>query len=107
MFSIKEVPGNSADFGGGLIGTALLLCCYKLFSINGTTILLVILFIITAILIIPLGVYRTVLNYMKETSTKAFDTVKKKTETFNEERKIRKAQRLEEEERKREVGGGW
>lgn len=84
--NITNITGMEGNYGGGLIGMLLLLFCYKLIAKEGTIILLVFLFIIAAILIIPLGVYKTIIRYMKDTSNKAIDGIKKTTENFKEER---------------------
>lgn len=94
--NITNITGMEGNYGGGLIGMLLLLFCYKLIAKEGTIVLLVSLFIIAAILIIPLGVYKAFLKYVKDTSNKAVDTLKKTKNNIKEER----IKRINEKEEK-------
>ncbi|MBR0461343.1 MAG: DUF87 domain-containing protein [Erysipelotrichaceae bacterium] len=99
LFNITKVIGTEGNYGGGLIGSALLFGLYNLISKNGTTLLLVLLYMLSAILIIPLGIYKAVINYMKDTSSKVITSAKNTHEKISEG--IRHKQALREEEREK------
>ena len=94
---IRNITTLEGQYGGGLIGMLLLLLSYVLFAKEGTEILIIFLFLIAAILIIPLGVVKSILQYMKETSIKAINNIKNKKDVKKQpemiENKLRRKKR--------------
>ena len=87
-------------FGGGLIGTLLMYFCMSTFDYAGTITILVLLFLIAAILLIPLGVYKVFINGAKDASINTIHGVKDRVNDMNERRQIKnELNRLELERR--------
>ena len=98
--SIKYMLQPNACFGGGLIGTFLIYLLYQAFSKTGAIIVFVVMFALAAILIVPLGVYKTILLSMKDQSVKVASVIKEKKKTREEEKKILQKKALEEKRRR-------
>ena len=94
--NIKYIASSDAKFGGGLFGTGLLYLCLLAFDKPGVCFILVVLFALSAILIIPLGTYRTFVINVKETGAK----LKEKRNAYKVEKlaDLEKARLLKEEE---------
>ena len=115
LFYIKNIFSKNAINSGGLFGTLLIYILMAAFDYSGTITILVLLFLISAILMIPLGVFKTVIKSAKDTSINAFNGVKDKVNDLNEKRQLHlefnkaqekqkqaleNRQRLQEEQRK-------
>ena len=97
---IKLLFAADVIFGGGLIGTLLMYFCMSTFDYAGTIIILVLLFLIAAILLIPLGVYKVFINGAKDASINTIHGVKDRVNDMNERRQIKnELNRLELERR--------
>ncbi len=83
---IKQLTAENVIFGGGLVGTLLMFLTMLAFDYAGTLVILVLLYVIAAILIIPLGVFKVALKNVKDSSTR----VKQKVNAYSKERKIAK-----------------
>ncbi len=90
--NIKNMAKNDVDYGGGLIGVSLLYITAKAFELKGTFIIIIVLFTLSLILIVPLGVYKTFFSGVKDTGAK----LKEKHSAFMSERKADKERKLEE-----------
>lgn len=112
---IKLLFAADVIFGGGLIGTLLMYFCMSTFDYAGTITILVLLFLIAAILLIPLGVYKVFINGAKDASINTIHGVKDRVNDMNERRQIKNElnrldlerrtklanrQRIEEEQRR-------
>lgn len=112
---IKLLFTADVIFGGGLIGTLLMYFCMSTFDYAGTITILVLLFLISAILLIPLGVYKVFINGAKDASINTIHGVKDRVNDMNERRQIKNElnrldlerrtklanrQRIEEEQRR-------
>lgn len=112
---IKLLFTADVIFGGGLIGTLLMYFCMSTFDYAGTITILVLLFLIAAILLIPLGVYKVFINGAKDASINTIHGVKDRVNDMNERRQIKNElnrldlerrtklanrQRIEEEQRR-------
>ena len=112
---IKLLLTADVIFGGGLIGTLLMYFCMSAFDYAGTLTILVLLFLIAAILLIPLGVYKVFINGAKDASINTIHGVKDRVNDMNERRQIKNElnrldlerrtklanrQRIEEEQRR-------
>lgn len=112
---IKLLLTADVIFGGGLIGTLLMYFCMSAFDYAGTITILVLLFLIAAILLIPLGVYKVFINGAKDASINTIHGVKDRVNDMNERRQIKNElnrldlerrtklanrQRIEEEQRR-------
>lgn len=97
---IKLLFTADVIFGGGLIGTLLMYFCMSTFDYAGTITILVLLFLIVAILLIPLGVYKVFINGAKDASINTIHGVKDRVNDMNERRQIKnELNRLELERR--------
>ena len=97
---IKLLFTADVIFGGGLIGTLLMYFCMSPFDYAGTIAILVLLFLIAAILLIPLGVYKVFINGAKDASINTIHGVKDRVNDMNERRQIKnELNRLELERR--------
>ena len=97
---IKLLFTADVIFGGGLIGTLLMYFCMSAFDYAGTLTILVLLFLIAAILLIPLGVYKIFINGAKDASINTIHGVKDRVNDMNERRQIKnELNRLELERR--------
>lgn len=97
---IKLLFTADVIFGGGLIGTLLMYFCMSTFDNAGTITILVLLFLIAAILLIPLGVYKVFINGAKDASINTIHGVKDRVNDMNERRQIKnELNRLELERR--------
>lgn len=97
---IKLLFTADVIFGGGLIGTLLMYFCMSTFDYAGTITVLVLLFLIAAILLIPLGVYKVFINGAKDASINTIHGVKDRVNGMNERRQIKnELNRLELERR--------
>lgn len=97
---IKLLFTAGVIFGGGLIGTLLMYFCMSTFDYAGTITILVLLFLIAAILLIPLGVYKVFINGAKDASINTIHGVKDRVNDMNERRQIKnELNRLELERR--------
>ena len=97
---IKLLLTADVIFGGGLIGTLLMYFCMSTFDYAGTITILVLLFLIAAILLIPLGVYKVFINGAKDASINTIHGVKDRVNDMNERRQIKnELNRLELERR--------
>ena len=97
---IKLLFTADVIFGGGLIGTLLMYFCMSAFDYAGTLTILVLLFLIAAILLIPLGVYKVFINGAKDASINTIHGVKDRVNDMNERRQIKnELNRLELERR--------
>lgn len=97
---IKLLFTADVIFGGGLIGTLLMYSCMSTFDYAGTITILVLLFLIAAILLIPLGVYKIFINGAKDASINTIHGVKDRVNDMNERRQIKnELNRLELERR--------
>lgn len=97
---IKLLFAADVIFGGGLIGTLLMYFCMSTFDYAGTITILVLLFLIAAILLIPLGVYKVFINGAKDASINTIHGVKDRVNDMNERRQIKnELNRLELERR--------
>ena len=96
--SFKMLLSEEANFGGGVLGTLLLFLCIKSFDTTGTIIILVVLFMLAALLIVPLGVYKTIMNNVKASGVK----IKEKSNAFIEDRRSQRA-RMDEERQAKEL----
>lgn len=97
---IKLLFTADVIFGGGLIGTLLMYFCMSTFDYAGTITILVLLFLIAAILLIPLGVYKVFINGAKDASINTIHGVKDRVNDMNERRQIKnELNRLEHERR--------
>ena len=97
---IKLLFTADVIFGGGLIGTLLMYFCMSTFDYAGTITILVLLFLIAAILLIPLGVYKVFINGAKDASINTIHGVKDRVNDMNERRQIKnEINRLELERR--------
>lgn len=97
---IKLLFTADVIFGGGLIGTLLMYFCMSTFDYAGTITILVLLFLIAAILLIPLGVYKVFINGAKDASINTIHGVKDRVNDMNERRQIKnELNRLELERR--------
>ena len=97
---IKLLFTANVIFGGGLIGTLLMYFCMSTFDYAGTITILVLLFLIAAILLIPLGVYKVFINGAKDASINTIHGVKDRVNDMNERRQIKnELNRLELERR--------
>lgn len=97
---IKLLFTADVIFGGGLIGTLLMYFCMSTFDYAGTITILVLLFLIAAILLIPLGVYKVFINGAKDASINTIHGVKDRVNGMNERRQIKnELNRLELERR--------
>lgn len=97
---IKLLFTADVIFGGGLIGTLLMYSCMSTFDYAGTITILVLLFLIAAILLIPLGVYKIFINGAKDASINTIHGVKDRVNGMNERRQIKnELNRLELERR--------
>ncbi len=90
--NVKNMPHADANYGGGLIGTLLLFLTAKAFDLEGTFIIIWVLFLLSLILIVPLGVYKTFFSGVKDTGVK----IKEKHSAFVSERKATRERLLEE-----------
>lgn len=112
---IKLLFTADVIFGGGLIGTLLMYFCMSTFDYAGTITILVLLFLIAAILLIPLGVYKVFINGAKDASINTIHGVKDRVNDMSERRQIKNElnrldlerrtklanrQRIEEEQRR-------
>lgn len=97
---IKLLFTADVIFGGGLIGTLLMYFCMSTFDYAGTLTILVLLFLIAAILLIPLGVYKVFINGAKDASINTIHGVKDRVNDMNERRQVKnELNRLELERR--------
>lgn len=97
---IKLLLTADVIFGGGLIGTLLMYFCMSAFDYAGTLTILVLLFLIAAILLIPLGVYKIFINGAKDASINTIHGVKDRVNDMNERRQVKnELNRLELERR--------
>ena len=97
---IKLLFTADVIFGGGLIGTLLMYFCMSTFDYAGTITILVLLFLIAAILLIPLGVYKIFINGAKDASINTIHGVKDRVNDMNERRQVKnELNRLELERR--------
>lgn len=97
---IKLLFTADVIFGGGLIGTLLMYFFMSTFDYAGTITILVLLFLIAAILLIPLGVYKVFINGAKDASINTIHGVKDRVNDMNERRQIKnELNRLELERR--------
>lgn len=97
---IKLLFTADVIFCGGLIGTLLMYFCMSTFDYAGTITILVLLFLIAAILLIPLGVYKVFINGAKDASINTIHGVKDRVNDMNERRQIKnELNRLELERR--------
>ena len=97
---IKLLFTADVIFGGGLVGTLLMYFCMSTFDYAGTITILVLLFLIAAILLIPLGVYKVFINGAKDASINTIHGVKDRVNDMNERRQIKnELNRLELERR--------
>lgn len=97
---IKLLLTADVIFGGGLIGTLLMYFCMSAFDYAGTLTILVLLFLIAAILLIPLGVYKVFINGAKDASINTIHGVKDRVNDMNERRQVKnELNRLELERR--------
>lgn len=97
---IKLLFTADVIFGGGLIGTLLMYFCMSAFDYAGTLTILVLLFLIAAILLIPLGVYKIFINGAKDASINTIHGVKDRVNDMNEKRQVKnELNRLELERR--------
>ncbi len=97
---IKLLFTADVIFGGGLIGTLLMYFCMSAFDYAGTLTILVLLFLIAAILLIPLGVYKIFINGAKDASINTIHGVKDRVNDMNERRQVKnELNRLELERR--------
>ena len=97
---IKLLFTADVIFGGGLIGTLLMYFCMSTFDYAGTITILVLLFLIAAILLIPLGVYKVFINGAKDASINTIHGVKDRVNDMNERRQVKnELNRLELERR--------
>lgn len=97
---IKLLFTADVIFGGGLIGTLLMYFCMSTFDYAGTITILFLLFLIAAILLIPLGVYKVFINGAKDASINTIHGVKDRVNDMNERRQIKnELNRLELERR--------
>lgn len=97
---IKLLFTADVIFGGGLIGTLLMYFCVSTFDYAGTLTILVLLFLIAAILLIPLGVYKVFINGAKDASINTIHGVKDRVNDMNERRQVKnELNRLELERR--------
>lgn len=93
---IKNIASNTANFGGGLIGTLFLYLLTKAFSLTGVVITIVVLFFLSLILIIPVGMQKRIVSNVTATGIK----VKEKIDVANEERRQLKEKQRQEYEQK-------
>ena len=97
---IKLLFTADVIFGGGLFGTLLMYFCMSAFDYAGTLTILVLLFLIAAILLIPLGVYKIFINGAKDASINTIHGVKDRVNDMNERRQVKnELNRLELERR--------
>lgn len=97
---IKLLFTADVIFGGGLIGTLLMYFCMSTFDYAGTLTILVLLFLIAAILLIPLGVYKVFINGAKDASINTIHGVKDRVNDMNERRQVKNELNRLELERK-------
>lgn len=69
-YELNNITSINDNYGGGLIGMLLLLLSYFLFSVDGSELLILFLFIIAVILIVPVGAFISVLDYLKKIKIK-------------------------------------
>ena len=98
--NITSIADKEASFDGGLIGSLLIFLSYEAFAKEGTIIVLVVMFALAAILIVPLGFYKSAINTVKDNSVKAVDSLKEKRDIKIEQRKLEK-EKLEQEKLKK------
>ena len=79
---IKQLTLENVLFGGGLVGTLLMYLLMSAFEYTGTVVVQVLLFVIAAILIVPLGVFKVALRSVKDSGAK----VKEKMNAYSEAR---------------------
>ncbi len=83
---IKQITLENVVFGGGLVGTLLMYVSMLAFDYAGTVVILIVLFVIAAILIVPLGVFKVALRSVKDSGNK----VKERMNAISNERRIAK-----------------
>lgn len=98
--SVGSMLKSDANFGGGIIGTFILYLLFKAFSLTGVIITSIVLFALSLILIIPVGMQKRFVSNVKDTGVK----VKEKIDIANEQRRqLKEQQRLEQEAKANEV----
>ncbi|MDO4500638.1 MAG: DNA translocase FtsK [Erysipelotrichaceae bacterium] len=96
--NIVNIAKSDANYMGGALGALLYYLSVMAFEKTGTIIVLVVLFTLAAIMIVPLGVYRTMINATKEQARK----LQAARERAQEERRQYELQLQRERERKQQ-----
>ncbi len=96
---IKQLTLENVVFGGGLIGTLLMYLIMLAFEYTGTIVVLVFLFVIAAILIVPLGVFKVALRSVKDSSVKVKEKMNAYSEAKQQAKEEHYRQKQEQQER--------
>ncbi len=96
---IKQLTLENVVFGGGLIGTLLMYLLMSAFEYKGTLVVLVFLFVIAAILIVPLGVFKVALRSVKDSSVKVKEKMNAYSEAKQQAKEEHYRQKQEQQER--------
>lgn len=96
---IKQLTLENVVFGGGLVGTLLMYLLMSAFEYKGTLVVLVFLFVIAAILIVPLGVFKVALRSVKDSSVK----VKEKMNAYSEAKQQAKEEHYRQKQEQQEL----
>lgn len=92
LFSeLKKITSPIADYEGGLIGTLVYATATKLFGSTGALVTLIVLFIISAILIIPLTYFKKAAIASKDAALSAANSI----EEARNQKELKKRQELE------------
>ena len=91
---VKQLTLENVVFGGGLIGTLLMYLLMSAFEYTGTIVVLVLLFVIAAILIVPLGVFKVALRSVKDSGAR----VKERMSAFSEAKQQAKEEKYRQKQ---------
>ena len=100
FLELKNITSITCDFGGGLIGTFFYVLLRMLFDTSGTIFALVIIFIISAILIIPLTYFKKAALAGKNVAINTASSIEEAKAVKDEKRK-KELRRLKEIEREK------
>lgn len=98
--NLKYLLNSNINFGGGLIGTALYVLFVKLFNYAGALIILILLFILSLILLVPLKYFKSFFVRSKDALEYAHDSLDDALKAKEEKKKQEEIKRKTDEEQK-------
>lgn len=98
--NLKYLLNANTNFGGGLIGTSLFVLFVKLFNYAGALIVLILLFVLSLILIVPLRYFKSFFHKSKGAFEYARDSLDDAIKAKEEKKKQEEIKRKTDEEKK-------